>query len=82
MRFKLYEYDGSLNFKFTPSFESMHLLKSYKTNRQTFSIVECLSTNLENSSIKAVISNITVISNTSTTSTTITTTTTTELCNI
>ena len=54
MRFKLFQYEGSQNFKFTSNFESMHLLKSYKINRKTLSLEKCLTTNLENSSIKAI----------------------------
>ena len=48
------QYRDNLSFKFTPNFESMHLFESYKTNRQTFSIVECLSFSFKNSSIKAI----------------------------
>ena len=54
IRFKLYQYDGSQNFKFTPNFESMFLSESHKTNLQTFSILKCLSLSLKNSSIKAI----------------------------
>ena len=54
MRFKLFQYDGSQNFKFTSNFESMHLLKSYKINRQPFRFVKSLSPSLKNSSIKAI----------------------------
>ena len=54
MRFKLFQYDGSQNFKFSSNFESMFLSESHKTNRQTFSILKCLSLSLKNSSIKAI----------------------------
>ena len=52
--YTLFQYRDNLSFKFTPYFESMHLLDSYKINRQTFSIVECLSLSFRNSSIKAI----------------------------
>ena len=52
-KYKLFKFDGK-SFEFTSNFESMHLLKSYKANRQTFSIVTCLSLNHLNSSIKAI----------------------------
>ena len=51
--YTLYQHNVQ-NYKFTQNFESMHLLKSYKTNRKTFSVVECLSLSLKNSSIKAI----------------------------
>ena len=53
-RFKFYQYNGNQNFKFTSNFESMHLLKSYETNHQSFSIIKCLSLSLKTSSIKAI----------------------------
>ena len=54
MRFKLFSFNGSQNFKFTSNFESMFLSESYRSNRQTFSILKCLSLSLKNSSIKAI----------------------------
>ena len=52
--YTLYQYNENLTFKFSPNFESLHLLESFKKNRETFSIVECLLLSFKNSSIKAI----------------------------
>ena len=54
IKFKLYKFNGCQSVKFTPYFESMHFLDSYKINRPKFSIVECTSLSFRNSSIKAI----------------------------